>query len=77
MKLKVTMVFLLMGLNTIAQSTFREGHFINSEKVKKKGYFMSFGTNIPNEIKFKEQHNSKETFLIKRSILSELHIEDT
>ena len=66
-----------MGLNTIAQSTFREGHFINSEKVKKKGYFMSFGTNIPNEIKFKEQQNSKETILIKRSILSELHIEDT
>ena len=38
---------------------------------------MSFGTNIPNEIKFKEQQNSKETILIKRSILSELHIEDS
>lgn len=44
--------------------------------IKKNGYFMTFGSNLPEKIKFKENQNSLETIILNRSELSELIIEN-
>tara|TARA_R110000868_G_scaffold4211_7_gene26502 strand:- start:32156 stop:33406 length:1251 start_codon:yes stop_codon:yes gene_type:complete len=77
MKLKITMIILLIGFNAIAQSTFKEGYFINNAGEKKEGFFMSFGKQIPDVIIFKESQNSLTTNQLEKAELSEIVIGDT
>lgn len=76
MKLKITMIFLFIGLSSIAQSTFKKGYFIDNDGVKKEVFFMSHGKRLPHEIIYKEKQNSLETKLLKKTELSELKVED-
>ena len=73
-KLKIFILFLFIGLNTIAQSTFKKGYLINNEGVRKEGFFMTFGENLPDLLSFKEKQNSLEVIQIKKTDIFELKI---
>jgi len=74
MKLKIFILFLFIGLNTIAQSTFKKGYFINNEDVKKEGFFKTYGTNLPDLLSFKVKQNSLEVIQIKKTNIAALKI---
>lgn len=74
MKLKIFILILFIGLNTIAQSTFKKGYFINNEEVKTEGFFMSYGADLPDILSFKLEPTSLEVIQIKKKNIVALKI---
>lgn len=74
MKLKITILILFIGLTTFAQSTFKKGYYITNDGVKKEGYFMTFGDNLPNTITFKENLSSTNFIKLEKKNLSKVDL---
>jgi hypothetical protein len=71
---KITIFLLFISINSFAQSTFKKGYYVTNEGVKKEGFFMTFGENMPNTITFKENSNSKDYINLNKEEISEVNI---
>jgi hypothetical protein len=76
MKLQLTFIILFIGLNTIAQSTFKKGYYITNDDKRHDVFFKTFGREVPKKVTYKTTLESSKFDEVSTENIKKLNIKN-